>query len=42
VLRFTERAEFAKAFAAADKSGKFELDERDPEKLVPEIQIGLI
>jgi hypothetical protein len=42
VLRFTEPPEFAKAFAAAEKFGKFGLDERDPAKLASEIQIGLI
>jgi hypothetical protein len=42
VLRFNERPEFAKALAAADKFGKFGLDERDPAKLAPEIPIGLI
>ena len=36
MLRFTERPEFAKAFATADKFWKFGLDERDPAKLAPE------
>ena len=39
---YARNREFAKAFVAADEFGKFGLDERDPAKLAPEIQIGQI